>query len=617
MIVAVKEKIDLPPSVGKENWENEKIIGVNKLPAHSLYIPFSSVEALKKDPTYTLPWEQTKSALWKSLDGNWKFNWVKQPSERPVDFYKKNYDVSGWKEIPVPSNWEMEGYGTPIYTNITYPFKNDPPFIKPVKGWTSEKEPNPVGSYKRSFDIPANWDGKNIFLHFDGAYSAMYVWINGKQVGYSQGANNGAEFDITNYVKKGKNDISVQVYRWSDGSYIEDQDMFRLSGIHRRVYLFATPKLHIRDYFIKTTFPGGNYSNAQLTINTYLKNNAARLNKVGQIMVTILDPNGKTVHTFNAKVAINGKESQGVVNLRARIEHPLLWSAERPNLYTAIFALKDDKGQNTEVLSSKFGFRDVVIKDKRVFINGQQVFFKGVNRHDLDPRYGKAVPVALMQKDILMMKRHNINTIRTSHYPNDPRMYTMYDYYGLYVIAEADLECHGNQSISDDPDWIPAYVDRNVRNVLEHKNHPSIFMWSMGNESGAGQNFKAVYKAIKDIDTSRPVHYEGYNEVADVDSRMYPSLKDMQRVDEANTNKPFILCEYDHSMGNAMGNLKEYWDYIEHSKRMIGGCIWDWVDQSLVKQGEPLNHYYLGATLAINQMMALFVMTVLLHLTEE
>ena len=594
MIVAVKEKIDLPPSVGKENWENEKIIGVNKLPAHSLYIPFSSVEALKKDPTYTLPWEQTKSALWKSLDGNWKFNWVKQPSELPVDFYKKNYDVSGWKEIPVPSNWEKEGYGTPIYTNITYPFKNDPPFIKPVKGWTSEKEPNPVGSYKRSFDIPANWDGKNIFLHFDGAYSAMYVWINGKQVGYSQGANNGAEFDITNYVKKGKNDISVQVYRWSDGSYIEDQDMFRLSGIHRRVYLFATPKLHIRDFFIKTTFPGGDYSSAQLTINTYLKNNAARLNKAGQIMVTILDPNGKTVHTFNAKVAINDKESQGVVNLRARIEHPLLWSAETPNLYTAIFALKDDKGQNTEVLSSKFGFRDVIIKDKRVFINGQQVFFKGVNRHDLDPRYGKAVPVALMQKDILMMKRHNINTIRTSHYPNDPRMYTMYDYYGLYVIAEADLECHGNQSISDDPDWIPAYVDRNVRNVLEHKNHPSIFMWSMGNESGAGQNFKAVYKAIKDIDTSRPVHYEGYNEVADVDSRMYPSLKDMQRVDEANTNKPFILCEYDHSMGNAMGNLKEYWDYIEHSKRMIGGCIWDWVDQSLVKQGEPLNHYYLG-----------------------
>jgi len=593
-IVAVKEKIDLPPTVGKENWENEKIIGINKLPAHSLYIPFRSEEALKNDPTYTLPWQQTKSDLWRSLDGNWKFNWVKQPSERPVDFYKDNYDVSGWKEIPVPSNWEMEGYGTPIYTNITYPFKNDPPFIKPVKGWTTEKEPNPVGSYKRTFDIPESWDGNNIFLHFDGVYSAMYVWVNGKEVGYSQGANNGAEFDITRYVKRGKNNIAVQVYRWSDGSYIEDQDMFRLSGIHRRVYLFATPKLHIRDFFIKTSFPENDYNRSELTVLTYLKNSGARLKKAASLAVTILDPDGKKVHDFNTTVDMERKDNQGMVTLKAAIEQPLLWSSETPRLYTAIFSLKDDKGAVKEVLSTKFGFRDVVIKDKRVFINGQQVFFKGVNRHDIDPRYGKAVPVELMQKDILMMKRHNINTIRTSHYPNDPRMYTMFDYYGLYVIAEADLECHGNQSISDDPDWIPAYVDRNVRNVQEHKNHPSVFMWSMGNESGAGQNFKAVYKAIKDIDSGRPVHYEGYNQIADVDSRMYPSLKDMQKVDEAQTDKPFILCEYDHSMGNAMGNMKEYWDYIEHSKRMIGGCIWDWVDQGLVKQGEPLDHYYAG-----------------------
>lgn len=594
-IEQVKEKIDLPPTQGKENWENEKIIGVNKLPAHSLYVPFGSLSELQKDPTYNSPWEPTNSSLWKSLDGNWKFNWVKEPSERPVDFYKTNYDVSGWKEIPVPSNWEMEGYGTPIYTNITYPFKNDPPFIKPVKGWTIEKEPNPVGSYKRTFEVPSDWDGKSIFLHFDGAYSAMYVWINGKKVGYSQGANNGAEFDITDFVKKGShNDISVEVYRWSDGSYIEDQDMFRLSGIHRRVYLFATPKFHVRDFFIQTNFTDNNYDKANLTIKTQFINKGNKSNKSANLSVTILDPDGKKVHTFKAKTEIPGKNDHGELSLETPIEHPALWSAETPNLYTAIFELIDDKGQVQEVLSSKFGFRDVVIKDKRVFINGQQVFFKGVNRHDLDPRLGKAIPVDLMQKDILMMKRHNINTIRTSHYPNDPRMYTLYDYYGLYVIAEADLECHGNQSISDDPDWIPAYVDRNVRNVQEHKNHPSIFMWSMGNESGAGSNFKAVYKAIKEIDNSRPVHYEGYNQIADVDSRMYPSLKDMQHVDEQKTDKPFILCEYDHSMGNAMGNMKEYWDYIENSKRMIGGCIWDWVDQSLVKPGEPLDHFYLG-----------------------
>lgn len=593
-IVPVKEKIDLPPTVGNENWENEKIFEVNKLAAHSLYVPFASVEGLKADPTYNAPWEKTHSELWKSLDGNWKFNWVKQPSERPVDFYKKNYDVSDWKDIAVPSNWEMEGYGTPIYTNITYPFKNDPPFIKPVKGYTIEKEPNPVGSYKRTFEVSRDWDGKSIFLHFDGVYSAMYVWVNGKKVGYSQGANNGAEFDVTDYVQPGQNDLSVEVYRWSDGSYIEDQDMFRLSGIHRRVYLFATPKLHIRDFFIHTAFPDQDYSHCTFQVQTFLQNSSSRLKSPASLAITILDPDGQQVKQFQQTINELSHEGDASVNVGAQIKHPKLWSAETPALYTAIFELKDKKGKVTEVLSSKFGFKDVVIKNKRIYINGNQVFFKGVNRHDIHPQLGKAVPVETMMKDVLMMKSYNVNTIRTSHYPNDPRMYAMYDYYGLYVIAEADLECHGNQSISDDPDWTAAYVDRNVRNVEEHKNHPSVFMWSMGNESGSGSNFKAVIKAIKAIDSSRPVHYEGYNQIADVDSRMYPSLKDMQNVDEQNTDKPFILCEYDHAMGNAMGNMKAYWDYIENSNRMIGGCIWDWVDQGINMQGQPRDHYYFG-----------------------
>ena len=494
----------------------------------------------------------------------------------------------------MPSNWEMEGYGTPIYTNITYPFKNNPPFIQPVKGWTVEKEPNAVGSYKRDFILPDNWDGKSIFLHFDGVYSAMYVWVNGHQVGYSEGANNGAEFNITGYVKKGHNDIAVEVYRWSDGSYIEDQDMFRLSGIHRRVYLFATPKLHIQDFAIHTTFPEENYRAAKLGIQTIFHNSHHKKSVPQRLRVTILDPKGQTALQYQKEVGTVPADGRLTVSEVASIKNPLLWSAETPNLYTAIFTLMDRNGKTLESVSSPFGFKEVRIKNKRVYINGKQVFFKGVNRHDIDPERGKAIPVALMKKDILMMKRHNINTIRTSHYPNDPRMYALYDYYGLYVIAEADLECHGNQSISDDPDWADAYIDRNVRNVLEHRNHPSIFMWSMGNESGAGANFKQVYKAIKQIDPVRPVHYEGYNEVADVDSRMYPSLKDMRKVDEAHTDKPFILCEYAHSMGNAMGNLKEYWEYIEHSKRMIGACIWDWVDQGLNKQGEPADHYYMG-----------------------
>lgn len=593
-IVPVKEKVTPPPTVGKENWENEKIIGINKLPAHSLYVPFESEEALRQDPTFDQPWEVTKSSLWQSLDGQWKFNWVKQPSERPKNFYKKGYDVSNWKEIAVPSNWEMLGYGTPIYTNITYPFKNNPPFIEPVNGWTVEKEPNPVGSYKRQFTIPADWDGKNIFLHFDGVYSAMYVWVNGQQVGYSQGANNGAEFDITKYVKTGNNDIAVEVYRWSDGSYIEDQDMFRLSGIHRRVYLFATPKFHIQDFKIETKFSNDNYQTASLDIRADFINNGKANADGHQLKVTVLDPSGKTVRTDQLKVNGGAYKSTSSVSHSTDVNNPLLWSAENPKLYTAIFTLTDKNGKEIESISSKFGFRDVKIKNKRVYINGKQVFFKGVNRHDIDPKLGKAVPVSLMKKDILMMKQHNINTIRTSHYPNDPRMYTLFDYYGLYVIAEADLECHGNYSISDDPDWEDAYVDRNVRNVLEHRNHPSVFMWSMGNESGAGANFKAVYKAIKQIDPDRPIHYESYNEVADVDSRMYPSLDYMRQVDEAKSDKPFILCEYDHAMGNALGNIKEYWDYIENSNRMIGGCIWDWVDQALNKPGQPSDHYFMG-----------------------
>ena len=593
-IVPISEKITAPPTVGKENWENEHIIGIHKLPAHSLYVPFSSEQSLRQDPTFDAPWKVTKSSLWKSLDGLWKFNWAKQPSERPKDFYKKNYNLTKWKEITVPSNWEMEGYGTPIYTNYTYPFRNDPPFIKPVKGWTLEKEPNAVGSYKRQFTIPANWDGKSIFVHFDGVYSAMYVWVNGHQVGYSQGANNGAEFNITQYVNTGTNDISVEVYRWSDGSYIEDQDMFRLSGIHRRVYLFATPKFHIQDFEIQTHFPGGNYGMSDLRIRTDFLNDGDGGSRMHRLKVTILDPAGQKVMDFQKDIQSGPQNSTDSVNYARIFKNPLLWSAENPNLYTAIFTLTDQQGNVDESLSAKFGFKEVVIKNKRIYINGHQVFFKGVNRHDIDPRLGKAIPVALMQKDIVMMKRHNINTIRTSHYPNDPRMYAMYDYYGLYVIAEADLECHGNQSISDDPDWESAFVDRNVRNVLEHRNHPSIFIWSMGNESGSGANFKAVYKAIKAIDPFRPVHYEGYNQVADIDSRMYPSVDDMRRFDKAQSNKPFILCEYDHSMGNAMGNMIQYWDYIEHSERMIGGCIWDWVDQGLNRPGEPSSHYYMG-----------------------
>jgi len=586
---------EVKQKTSKNEWENETIFAINKEPGHVTYIPFPSIESLKKDNTFNKPWEEPSSTLYQSLNGNWKFHWVKQPSERPKDFYKTNYDISSWKEMPVPSNWEMHGYGTPIYTNITYPHKNNPPFIEPQRGYTNEIEVNPVGSYRRNFSIPADWDGKEIFLHFDGVYSGMYVWINGKKVGYSQGASNVAEFNITDYVKTGDNMIAVEVYRWTDGSYLEDQDMFRLSGIHRPVFLYATPKVHVRDYFLQSEFIGNDYNSALFKVKTSVKNYGKEASRPSTVSVSLLDATGKEVINISQPVQSLKGEQEQIYNLQATVNNPLLWSAEKPNLYTAIVTLKDQNGQVMEAMSSKFGFRKIEVKNKRVYVNNKQIFFKGANRHDIHPQFGKAVPTESMIQDILLMKQHNLNMIRTSHYPNDPRMYAMFDYYGLYVMDEADLENHGNHSISDKPSWLPAYKDRVERMIQRDKNHPSIIFWSMGNEGGNGKNFDEVCKLTRQLDPSRLVHYEGRNESADIDSHMYPSLDRMASFDQQVSDKPYFLCEYAHAMGNAVGNLAEYWDYIENkSQRMIGGCIWDWVDQGINMYGKPANQYYLG-----------------------
>ncbi len=591
----VKTPKKQPRPESKNEWENETIFGVNKLPGHTTFHPYLSTESLKADKSFGLPWEMPSSAWYLSLNGSWKFNWVKQPSERPLDFYKTNYNVSSWKEIPVPSNWEMNGYGTPIYTNITYPFKNDPPFILPQKGYTNEFEINPVGSYRREFNIPENWSGKEIFLHFDGVYSGIYVWINGKKVGYSEGANNDAEFNITKYLNPGKNMIAAQVFRWTDASYIEDQDMFRLSGIHRDVYLYATPKVHVRDFITESVFSGNELNNPVFRVKASVQNLDKKTSPSGKLKVTLLSPDGKTVTqlTQNTDPLPGGSEKEYL--METPVNKPALWSAETPELYSVIVSLENGNGEETEAVSSKFGFRKIEIRNKRVYINNKQVFFKGVNRHDSHPELGKAVPNESMIQDILLMKQHNINTIRTSHYPNSPKMYAMYDYYGLYVMDEADLENHGNHSISDMPTWIPAYKDRIDRVIRRDRNHPSVIFWSLGNEGGNGANFDEMYRLAKQMDPSRPVHYEGKNEIADIDSHMYPSVERMSLFDQKESDKPYFLCEYAHAMGNAVGNLAEYWDYIEnHSQRMIGGCIWDWVDQGLNKQGCPSDWYHYG-----------------------
>jgi beta-galactosidase len=412
--VRVPKKAVRKPSPNE--WENETIFAVNKEPGRTTFIPYPSLESLMADPYFDSPWEVPASPQYLSLNGDWKFKWVKQPSERPLDFFRPGYDASAWDDIPVPSNWEMHGYGTPIYTNITYPHKNNPPFIEAQKGYTNQTEVNPVGSYRREFMIPEGWDGRELFLHFDGVYSGLFVWINGSKVGYSQGANNVAEFNITQYVKPGVNTIAAQVFRWTDGSYLEDQDMFRLSGIHRDVYILATPTTHVRDYSLSSQFAGDDFGKAVFKVQVTVANRGKRLSDGASVGVALLDSDRREVLRVSRPVGgIKGRAESALV-LEGAVEAPLLWSAEKPNLYTAVVTLTDASGNVIEAMSSKFGFREIEIKDKRVWINGKQVFFKGVNRHDIHPQYGKAVPVSSMIEDIVMMKRHNINTLRMSHF---------------------------------------------------------------------------------------------------------------------------------------------------------------------------------------------------------
>lgn len=574
----------------KHEWENQFIYGINKEPGRATMLLYANEKEMQKDDAYHKPWLWPNSSLRLMLNGKWQFNWVPSPEERPADFYKTNYDASAWKTIQVPSCVEMLGYGTPIYTNVTYPFKNQPPFIRGQEGYTVVKEPNAVSSYRRTFEVPAQWNGREIYLHFNGIYSAAYVWVNGQKVGYTQGPNNDAEFNVTKYLKIGQqNLVCVEVYRWSDGSYIEDQDMFRLSGIHRDVYLEARQKVQVQDAYLTSRFGRKGYRQVTMNIDLTLQN----LDKKTQDAIVeckLYDPKGQLIQICKMTAANLLKGEKRTIHPNFMVRQPELWSAETPNLYTV------DIKVNGDISTQKYGFRKIENRNGQVFINGKRVMFKGADRHDTHPVYGKAVPVESMIEDILLMKRYNLNTVRTSHYPNDPRMYALYDYYGIYTMDEADVECHGNHSISKNPSWEGQYVDRQERMVLRDRNHASVIFWSMGNECGGGNNFVASKKAIQALD-NRLIHYEGMNEVADMDSRMYPSIDHMMKLDKQENlqGRPFFLCEYAHAMGNSIGNLKEYWDYIEFkSKRMIGGCIWDWVDQSLCKYGEPQTNMYYG-----------------------
>ena len=593
-----------------ESWvENEKVFEHWKQKAHATFIPYSSTAMMQKDDCYRFPWLEPKHADVLSLNGDWKFHYTADRSKgRPgkEDFYADNADVSGWDNIRVPLNWEMAGYDVPVYNNVGYPFHNNPPFIK---AFDDNFDKNPVGSYRRNFTLPENWkDGRRVFIHFDGACSAIVVWVNGQYAGYSQGANTDAEFDVTNYVRKGENNVSVRVYRWSDGSYLEGQDMWHLAGIHRDVYLVSTPRTFVFDHYITSTLDAASkYTEGSL--NVALTVNNPMYDKVTKnLEVELLDANDKLVASQNVQAVMTAKDSHKTFNVKMEgLKGLTPWSSENPYLYTVV--VRQKQGDKEEmVFSTKYGFRSVEQRGNLIYVNGERVFFKGVNTQDIHPLLGHAIDTETMLKDVVLMKQANVNTVRTSHYPRQPRMYATFDYYGLYCMNEADVECHNNQSLSDTPSWENAYVDRTERMVLRDRNHPSVVFWSLGNESGGGCNFQATYDCVKRLLPGRDnfVHYEGYNhgeKYSDFGSDMYPKVETVIKQSSGLHGKPYFICEYAHAMGQAVGNLQEYWDVIEKSTGIVGGCIWDWVDQGIydtrrIKENKPLIdsktglHYY-------------------------
>lgn len=567
-------------------WENETVFGVNKERAHATRIPYPDTGSMQSDPYYSTPWTQPQSAYYQTLNGAWKFHFTDNPDGRPQTFFQEGYDVSGWDVIEVPSNWEMKGYDQPIYCNVEYPHANQPPYIRRRSG-QSGFGVNPVGSYRRDFTIPQNWDGKQVFVNFGGIYSAAYVWVNGEYVGYTQAANTDHEFDITSKIRTGNNSISVQVFRWSDGSYLECQDMFRMSGLYRDVYLTATPKTFIRDHYVTSSLEAPQYDRGTLKVEAWV-NNRSDAPANADIEMQLVDPAGTVVYTAAAaKVTALGAGAEQKVEFNATLSGLKPWTAEDPNLYTVILRQKTGAGEEQAVFSTKYGFRHIEVKDRVVLINGKRVYFKGVNRHDSHPLLGRAVDVESMLRDVTLFKQNNINTVRTSHYPNQDKFYAMLDHYGVYAVDEADIECHANTGISNYSSWAPAFVDRAERMVLRDRNHPSVVFWSLGNESGDGSNFTPTYNAVKALD-SRIIHYEGQGSWnhTDLTSNMYPSLGTLSGLDSNSDSRPHFICEYAHAMGNAIGNLQEYWDLIEGSRRIIGGCIWDWVDQAIYKPSE-------------------------------
>jgi beta-galactosidase len=568
------------------DWENPEMFNQNREYPHASLISFpdekSALDAVK-----------TNSPDYLSLDGIWKFNWVKSPDERPFWFFKDDYDTRDWKDIEVPSNWQMKGYDVPIYVNIPYPYKKNPPFI--AHEW------NPVGSYKRNFKVPAEWINKEVYLNFGAVSSAFYVWVNENLVGYSEDSKVPAEFNITKYLKAGNNTVSVEVYRWCDGSYLEDQDFWRLSGIQRTVYLHARPQTFINDFFAIGDLEN-NYNDGLLNLTVSLKGSSGIPDGEFIVDASLFDGTQKI---YSESKDVKTEKGAGVVNFSKGFPGIKKWTAETPSLYSLVLSLKDRNGKIYECVSSRIGFRKVEILNSQLLINGVAIRIKGTNMHEHNETTGHVIDEATILKDIKLMKSNNINAVRTSHYPQQELWYEMCDKYGLYLIDEADIESHGigynkDVTLADKPEWAAAHLDRMQRMVERDKNHPSVIIWSMGNEAGDGHNFLSGYQWIKGRDLTRPVQYERAEKNTNAPERhtdiwcpMYAKIEEIEEYAKNEKNdRPLILCEYAHAMGNSTGNFQDYWDVIEKYPKLQGGFIWDWVDQGILKTNENGEKYW-------------------------
>jgi len=559
------------------DWENPDVNGINKEKPHA----FSFLAS-----------EKANNPSVQSLNGIWKFKWSPDPQSRPLDFYTENYSTENWNNILVPGNWELQGFGTPIYTNFAYPFKRNAPRVtsEPDKSFTSFLQRNPVGSYSTSFTISENWHQKQVFINFGGVQSAFYIWINGQKVGYSENSMSPAEFDITKYIHNGENKLAVEVYKWCDGSYLEDQDIWRLSGIFRDVDLIARPKTFISDFFVKAV-PDNSYDNADIAINLDIDNRSTQ-NVSGlhvDAEVSGFTSQGDMLNiSFASKIPLVLKSGQASLELKSLIKHPKLWSAETPDLYHLVLKLKNNKNEMVDKAECYFGVRKIEVRGDVFYINGKAVKLKGVNRHEQHPRTGRHVSRNTMIRDIELMKQANINMIRTCHYPDDALFYELCDQYGFYVMDEANQESHGfglgNKEMGDNPMWKKSHVERAVSLVQRDKNHPCVIFWSMGNEGGSGQNLIAMADTVKKLDASRLIYSDTERSISSIYDEGYLHPTDLKALGEKIKDKPVFMREYLHVMGNSGGNLQEYWDVIYADSSLTGAAIWEWVDQGLAKK---------------------------------